>query len=391
MKTIKLKERYIERLNTHLWIFSNEIAKHDFTAENGEICRIVYNDDTQCGIGFYNPHSLISVRLLLKGKEDMDEHFFLNCLNKAFDYRKSIGIVNGRFFFGESDGIGGLVIDKYNSVITVQILSAGVEKSIKEIIASIKEIYNPEAIVILRNHHSRILEGLAIEPTEIIGKLTERIIIEENGAMFNIDIINSQKTGWYFDQRDNREFLIPYFKDKKVLDLYCYTGAFSIIAAKNGANFVLGIDSSKKAVETAETNRELNKISEETLVFKEENALNVLDGLSDNDFKDNPDFILLDPPNLVHNKKHLNDAKRLYIKMLKSALKTVKPAGYVAFSTCSQHISDEIFNEIIETAAIKSQRRTFNIYIGTQSKDHPIIAGMRETKYLHFVLLNIIK
>ena len=129
MKTIKLKERYIERLNTHLWIFSNEIAKHDFTAENGEICRIVYSDDTQCGIGFYNPHSLISVRLLLKGKEDMDEHFFLNCLNKAFDYRKSIGIVNGRFFFGESDGIGGLVIDKYNSVITVQILSAGVEKS----------------------------------------------------------------------------------------------------------------------------------------------------------------------------------------------------------------------------------------------------------------------
>ncbi|MEW6013604.1 MAG: class I SAM-dependent rRNA methyltransferase, partial [Elusimicrobiota bacterium] len=375
MKTIKLKENYIERLNTHLWIFSNEIEKHDFSAENGEIVKIEYSDGKTCGIGFYNPHSLISVRLLTL-EEKLSENFLEEKIKKAYLYRNELEIEDGRMFFGESDGIGGLVIDKYGDVITMEILSAGVEKLKEDIMEVVKKIFLPKAIVVIKDHPYRMLEGLKIEQPEIIGKMPKSIIIEENGAKFQIDILNSQKTGWYYDQRDNREFLKPYFKGRKVLDLYCYAGAFSIIAAKNKAKMVWGVDSSEKAIEMAEKNKKLNKIPDSKLIFKKESAQKILDALLNKELPETPDFILLDPPNFVRNKKHLFEAKRLYIRLLKSAIKGVDKEGLVAFSTCSQHVSDEVFSEIIQTAANKARRKLFIINIGTQSKDHPILAGM---------------
>ncbi|HPO95192.1 MAG: class I SAM-dependent rRNA methyltransferase [Elusimicrobiales bacterium] len=389
MKTIKLKENYIERLNTHLWIFSNEIEKHDFSAENGEIVKIEYSDGKTCGIGFYNPHSLISVRLLTL-EEKLSENFLEEKIKKAYLYRNELEIEDGRMFFGESDGIGGLVIDKYGDVITMEILSAGVEKLKEDIMEVVKKIFLPKAIVVIKDHPYRMLEGLKIEQPEIIGKMPKSIIIEENGAKFQIDILNSQKTGWYYDQRDNREFLKPYFKGRKVLDLYCYAGAFSIIAAKNKAKMVWGVDSSEKAIEMAEKNKKLNKIPDSKLIFKKESAQKILDALLNKELPETPDFILLDPPNFVRNKKHLFEAKRLYIRLLKSAIKGVDKEGLVAFSTCSQHVSDEVFSEIIQTAANKARRKLFIINIGTQSKDHPILAGMKETKYLRFSLLKVL-
>jgi 23S rRNA (cytosine1962-C5)-methyltransferase len=388
MKTIKLKENYIERIGSHIWIFSNQIEKHDFSVENGEIVNVVYADGKLCGSGFYNPHSLISIRLLSK-EEELKSDFIESYIKKAYEYRDSLGIEDGRMFFGESDGIGGLIIDKYASVIVLQILSAGVEKIKDEIVENIKKIFTPKAIVIMKDHPYRILEGLKIEEPEITGKIPSKIIIKENGLKFQVDILNSQKTGWYYDQRDNREFIKTYFKGKKVLDLYCYTGAFSILAAKNGAEIVWAVDSSEKAIELAEKNKKLNKVSDSKLIFKKDSAQKVLDALLNNELPVKPDFILLDPPNLARSKKHIFEAKRVYIKLLKSAIKGVEKGGYVAFSTCSQHINDEIFSEIIDTSANKAKRKSIIIHTGTQSKDHPVIAGMKETKYLRFVLLKV--
>lgn len=390
MKTIKLKEKYIERLNSHCWIFSNEIEKHDFSVLNGEICRVEYSDGKLCGVGFYNPHSLISIRLLKKNSDVIEDDFFINRIRQAYEYRKQLGIVeSGRVFFGESDGIGGLVMDKYNDVITIEILSSGVELIIDRIKEAVNEIFKPRAIVIFRDHQYRLLEGLKIEKPEIIGSLPKKIIIEENGVRFQIDIF-LQKSGWYFDQRENRALIIPYVKGKKVLDLYCYTGGFSIIAAKNGAEIVWGIDTSEKAIELAKTNAKLNNISSK-VVFKKESAPHILDALLKGELPVKPDFILIDPPNLVRNKKHLHKAKRHYIRLLKYAIKGIEKGGFIGFSTCSQLIDDEIFNEIVTTAAVKSKRKSFIIQTGTQAKDHPIIAGMKETKYLRFVLLNVVE
>lgn len=391
MKTIRLKEKYIERLNSHLWIFSNEIEKHDFSVSNGEICRVEYADGSTCGIGFYNPHSLISIRLLKKQTDIIEDNFFSNKIKEAYEYRKMLGITeSGRMFFGESDGIGGLVVDKYCDVITVEILSSGVEFTIDKIKQAIEEIFKPKAMIIFRDHPYRLLEGLKIEKPEIIGKIPNKIIISENGAKFEVDILSSQKTGWYFDQRDNRALIIPYVKGKKLLDLYCYTGAFSIIAAKNGADTVWGIDSSEKAIELAQKNAKLNKLSSK-VIFKKESAPNVLDALIKGELPVKPDFILLDPPNLVRNKKHIHQAKRHYIRILKQAIKGIEKCGFVGFSTCSQHVDDDIFNEIITEATIKSKRKVIILQTGTQAKDHPVIAGMKETKYLRFVLLHVVE
>lgn len=388
MKTIKLKEKFIERLNTHYWIFSNEIEKHDFSVENGEIVNVIYSNGDLCGYGFYNPHSLISIRLITKGKE-IESDFIIKKIHKAYQYRKNLGITDGRMFFGESDGIGGLVIDKYKDVIVIEVLSAGVERIIEDIKSSVKKIFLPNVIIVKRNHPYRLLEGLKITNDEISGKLPDNIIIEENGLKFQVDLISGQKTGWYFDQRDNRTFLIPYFKNKKVLDIHCYTGAFSITAAKNGAKIVWGIDTSQKALELANINKTLNKIDDSKLIFKEEEDIDILNALVKNEIKEKPDFILIDPPNFVRNKKHILKAKKLYIKLLKLAIIGVDKDGYIAFSTCSQHISDEIFNEILNESAIKAKRKTILLYQGTQAKDHPIILGMKETKYLHFALLKV--
>lgn len=391
MKTIKLKEKYIERLNSHMWIFSNEIEKHEFSATNGEICRVEYSDGKICGVGFYNPHSLISIRLLKKNTDELEGDFFYNKIKEAYNYRKAIGIEeSGRFFFGESDGIGGLIIDKYQDVLVIEILSSGVELYFEKIKEAIEKIFEPKGIIILRDHQYRTLEKLKIEKPQLIGNVPKKVIIEENDAKFEVELLSSQKTGWYFDQRDNRKALIPYFKNKKVLDLYCYTGAFSIIAAKNQADIVWGIDSSEKAIELAQNNAKINKISSK-VVFKKESAPNVLDALMKGELPVKPDFILLDPPNLVRNKKNIHQAKRYYIRILKQALKGVDKNGFVAFSTCSQHIDDEIFNEIINTASIKSKRKIFILHSGSQAKDHPIIAGMKETKYLRFILLHVIE
>lgn len=391
MKTIKLKEKYIERLNSHYWIFSNEIEKHDFSIQKGEICRVVYSDDSICGAGFYNPNSLISIRLLVKGTDQIDDDFFYTKIKQAKEYRKSLNIEeSGRFFFGESDGIGGLIIDKYNDIITIEVMSAGAELYLEKIKDAVKAIFEPRSIVIFKDHPYRTLEGLKIEKTHIIGDLPSKIIIEENGGKFEVDILSSQKTGWYFDQRDNRKILIPYFKGRRVLDLYCYSGAFSIIAAKNGAIAVWGVDSSEKAIELAERNAKLNRVSSK-VIFKEESALKVLDALVKNELPEKPDFILIDPPNLVRNKKHIHQAKRHYIRILKSAIKGIEPNGLIAFSTCSQHVDDEIFSEIITTASVKSKRKVFIIETGMQAKDHPVICGMKETKYLRFVLLKVVE
>jgi 23S rRNA (cytosine1962-C5)-methyltransferase len=391
METIKLKEKYIERLNSHMWIFSNEIEKHNFNVKSGEIVKVEYADGKICGVGFYNPHSLISIRLLKKNTDIIEDDFFYKTIKEAYSYRTDeLKLENGRMFFGESDGIGGLIIDKYNEVITVEILSAGVELITEKIIEIIKEVFSPKSIIIYKDHQYRLLEGLKIEQTQFIGKKINKTIITENGAKFEIDFSISQKTGFYYDQRDNREALKPYFKGKKVLDLYCYTGSFSIVAAKNEAEIVWGIDSSKNAIEMAEKNRILNEISEDKIIFKEESALKVLDALVKEELPIKPNFIIIDPPNFVRNKKHIHQAKRLYIRILKSAMIGIEKNGYIAFATCSQHISDEIFSEIIETAAIKSKRKNIIIYTGTQAKDHPIIAGMKETKYLRFILLKVI-
>ncbi|OGS08109.1 MAG: hypothetical protein A2270_03450 [Elusimicrobia bacterium RIFOXYA12_FULL_51_18] len=391
IKTLKLKFSGERRLQKgHPWIFSNELEKIDTTITPGEICAVLRGSGEPAGIGFFNPHSLIAVRLLKTGTLEMEADFVHARLNRAMEYRKSMGITeNGRMFFGESDGLPGLVVDKYSDILVVEIISAGAEMLKDEITKHLRAIYKPRGIYYRNSHDFRKLEGLKLYTETAYGDIPASVRITENGLKYDVPLTSGQKTGWYFDQSENRAFLKPYFKGRKVLDLYTYLGAFALTAAASGAEMVWGVDSSSAVVAAAEKNAEINDLQNK-VIFRKEDAERVLSGLQSGEMPESPDFILLDPPNFVRGKKNLVQAAKLLVRLNSTAMAGLPPGGLLAFSTCSHHISREVFIDILGEAAAKAGRMAVLMELRAQAKDHPILLNMPETEYLHFALIKVL-
>ncbi|WP_428075182.1 class I SAM-dependent rRNA methyltransferase [Candidatus Avelusimicrobium luingense] len=389
MQQIKLKAKEERRLKAgHWWVFSNEIDGLDTSIEPGTLVRVMSSEGVQVGIGTFNPHSLIAVRLLQKGEDDLPKDFIFEKLDEAYSRRKEIGVRKyGRMCYGEGDNLPGLVIDRYGDVLVVDVLTAGMELLKPQITKALQKIFKPTGIYYKNDSAFRALEGLTNTP-EIIGEVPETVEIEENGVKYIVPIRGGQKTGFYFDQRENRAFLKPYFKDKLVLDLYSYIGSFGITAAKAGAAQVWGCDSSAAAVELAKKNVELNGVSD-IAVFHRDDAERLLSAMKKGELPDQPDIVLLDPPAFVKSRKALPQAVGLYVKLVKMALEGLKPGGYLAFSTCSHHVSRELFVDIIRQGVSKSGVQAALIELRGQAKDHPVLIGMPETEYLHFALVQV--
>ena len=373
----------------HAWVFSNEIASIDGPAETGAAATVVTAGGSLIGTAVYNPHSLIACRMLsLKETVELDAPFFLKKLSAAKEFRERVrpGETSYRLCFGESDGLPGLVVDRYGSVLVLQVLSAGMEVRLEQIRVALTELFKPQAIFLKNDHRTRTLEGLPLETRLLSGSLPENTQITEGGLRFSTPLGEGQKTGFYFDQSENRQFLRPYFKDRVVLDLYCYTGAFGVNAAKFGAKAVLGLDSSGPAVEAARENAKLNGV-DEIATFEEDDAESALREFSEGKQPFQPDMILLDPPSLVPSKKHLMKALRTYGKLNSQALRALPQGGLLATSTCSHHVSREIFVEMLRLSAAKAQVPVRMLALRGQASDHPILLSMPETEYLHFALL----
>ncbi|MGN0024744.1 MAG: class I SAM-dependent rRNA methyltransferase [Candidatus Avelusimicrobium sp.] len=389
MTEIKLKAKEERRLQAgHWWVFSNEIDGLDTSIEPGTLVRVVNHEGKQVGIGCFNPHSLIAVRLILKGEGALSDNFVFEHLDEAYTRRKEVGVRKyGRMCYGEADHLPGLVIDRYGDVLVIDVLTAGMEKLKPEITKAVQKIFKPKGIYYKNDSAFRALEGLTSTP-EIIGDVPEEVEIEENGVKYLVPLRGGQKTGFYFDQRENREFLKPYFKEKLVLDLYSYIGSFGLTAALAGASQVWGCDSSAAAVEYAKKNAELNGVSD-IAVFHRDDAERLLSAMKKGELPDQPDIVLLDPPAFVKSRKALPQAVGLYVKLVKMALEGLKSGGYLAFSTCSHHVSRELFMDIIRQGASKAGREAVLVELRGQAKDHPVLIGMPETEYLHFALVQV--
>lgn len=389
-KTLKLKYSGERRLRQgHPWIFSNELEKIDKTINPGEICGVTLASGAPAGVGFFNPHSLIAVRLLTTGTLELEQDFVLKRLKNALEYRRDIGVSgSGRMCFGESDGLPGLVVDKYADILVAEIVSAGAELLKDEITRHLRFLYKPAGLLYRNTHEFRNLEGLKLYSETAFGEVPASAGITEAGLKYEVPLVSGQKTGWYFDQAENRVFLKPYFKGRKVLDLYTYLGAFALTAAASGAELVWGVDSSPAAVQAAERNAALNGL-QDRVIFRKEDAERVLSGLRSGEMPEQPDFILLDPPNFVRSKKNLVQASRLLTRLNSTAMAGLPAGGLLAFSSCSHHISREIFLEILSEAAAKAGRRAVLMELRTQAKDHPILLNMPETEYLHFALVKV--
>ena len=378
----------------HNWVFSNEIKEVRAEAEPkpGDLAVIVTSTGHELGLCFYHPHSLIAGRMLTRSpREVIDADFFRKRLADALAYRERIcpGENAYRLCFGESDGLPGLVVDRYGSILVLQVLSAGIERRLDMVAAALNELLQPKGIYLKNDHRTRALEGLPLECRTLSGAVPEKTPIVEGGLRFVAAIGEGQKTGHYFDQRDNRAFLKPYFAGRNVLDLYCYTGGFAIHAAKGGAKSVFALDSSGPALQLAKENAKLNGV-EGTVSFDEGDAEAALESFAGNLQPFKPDMIVLDPPSLVPAKKHLPKALRLYAKLNAQAMKALPRGGLLATATCSHHVSREDFIKMLRDAQTKAQRAIRMIALRGQSADHPVLLAMPETEYLHFALLEIL-
>ena len=391
MKILKLRrEATRRRASGHCWVFSNELELVDTSVPPGTICGLAYPDGRPAGVGFFNPKSLIAVRLLAQNTLELPKDFIKERLAAALAWRETLGVDRAcRLCFGESDGLPGLVVDRYGDCAVVEILSAGMELLKDEVTAALVDLLRPRGIFYKNTHQFRELEGLKSYEETAFGVMPEHAEIEENGLKYRVPMAGAQKTGWYFDQRENRAALAPFFKGRRVLDLHTYLGAFAITAAKAGAEAVWAVDSSEKAVEAAQANAGLNGVGDK-VIFRKEKAEHLLEALESGQLPEMPDFVLLDPPNIVRNKKHLPQALKMLGRMAGSALKALPPGGYLAVSTCSHHISRGAFVETVSGAAARAGRRAVLVELRGQAKDHPVLASMPETEYLHFALLRVV-
>lgn len=373
----------------HLWAFSNEIAEAPAGSQPGALADLFHAQRGFLGRGFYHPHSLIAFRILSSQKEDIDTRFFEKRLRDAMAWRERCypGQRAYRWVFGESDRLPGLIVDRYGDYVAVQIVSAGMERFKDTIFKAIAEIAAPKGIVWRSDAMLRELEGLPIGVPEVVyGQVPERIEFVTEGGLFEADLLKGQKTGFYFDQRDNRQFLASFCKDKRVLDAFCYSGGFGIAAGLAGAKEVVFVDSAQAALELAEGNADRNGLSDRATCVEGDVITLLGSAPPGGPF----DVISIDPPAYARSKKHLPAALKAYEKLNSLAMSAVAKGGHLATSSCSHHVNRELFMEMLRKSARKSKRTFRLIELRSQAKDHPALLMMPETEYLKFALLQVL-
>ncbi len=388
-----MKKRILLRKNEehriiagHQWAFSNEIKTVEGNPDPGDVVELHRHDGKLIGQGFYNPHSLIAFRLLSKEVEEISFQFFERRITDALNLRKRIYHTSESFrlVHGESDFLPGLIIDKYNEFLSVQILSAGMERRITLIGDVLESIFHPKAIVERNESPLRTLEHLEPRKGVLRGTL-DQTIISENGVKFKVDLLNGQKTGFFLDQRENRKSLRRYTKGAKVLDCFCNEGGFAINAALNGSSNVLAIDISESAVAKAKVNAAINDTP--TIAFETSDVFERLKELASKN--ERFDVVILDPPSFGRTKKSVATALKGYKEINSSALNLISPGGFLATASCSHHIAEESFLHAVEQAARSSHRRLQLLEFAGASPDHPVLASMPETKYLKFAIFSV--
>ena len=278
MKRVYLKKKISNRIaNGHPWIFANEVQKVDDGVNAGDIIEVYFDNGKFAGKGYINPKSQIIVRLLTRDKEiEINEQFFIDKIAECWKYRKKTGYIeNCRLVFGEADELPQLIIDKFNDYFVIQTLALGIDLWKPAIVKAINQIFKPKGIYERNDVPVRELEGLSQQKGFLSEPFDTKIIINENGLKFNVDMENGQKTGYFLDQQDNRRAIQHIVKDADVLGAFTYTGTFEIHAAHYGARSVLGIDISENAIEQANRNAKLNDL-QDIVRFETANAFDVL-------------------------------------------------------------------------------------------------------------------
>jgi len=387
MPLVKLKRgREKSFLRKHPWIFSGAIDSVKDLKQNGETVEIISADGKPLGYGSYSAHSQITVRVLsFNPSEKIDIDFFRKRIESSIELRNNLINTQStnayRIINAESDSLPGLVVDKYDNYLVCQFLSAGAEFWKKEIVEVLNSIFNPAGIYERSDVDVREKEGLQPVKAVLSGKEpAEFIEVIENENKFFVDIKSGHKTGFYLDQRDNRNILSLFASDKEVLNCFSYTGGFAVYALRGGAKKVINVDSSADALSLAEKNLSLNKIDSSRYENTRDDVFKYLRKLRDTNKQF--DVIILDPPKFAESVSQVEKASRGYKDINLLALKSLKKNGVLFTFSCSGHITQELFNKIVSDAAIDSGREVHILKFLTQSSDHTISTSFPEGLYL---------
>ena len=370
----------------HLWVFKNEIKNIRGDPKPGDVVEVIKHNGEFLGLGFFNPNSFISVRLLTRKHEDINFEFFKRRILNAYNYRKLIypDVSSYRLVHGESDLLPGLVVDKYEDIFSIQTFSYGMDRMLDVICDVIEDIFSPRGIVERNETILRKLEGLDTRRGVLRGKV-DPVVISEYGVKFKVDVLNGQKTGFFLDQRENRKFIRNFIKGKKVLDCFTNEGGFALSSAFAGADYVIGIDISKTAIERARENANLNGLD---VNFEVGDVFDVLRSFHSSG--ERFDVVILDPPSFAKSKQALKGAISGYREINSMAMKILNSGGILATASCSHHISDDMFLDVIVESASIARKTIRIIDWRGASPDHPVLPQMPETKYLKFVVLQVV-
>jgi len=385
MQSLFLKKNEERRiLAGHLWIYSNEIDTKFSPLKNfspGEIVKIKTSNNQSLGIGYINPQTLLSVRLLTNNPhEKIDHDFFISRINQALNLRTiCFSKPFYRLIFGESDQLPGIIVDRFDKTLVIQLNTAGSENLKKMIVESLVEVIKPETILLRNDSSIRKTENLASYIETVHGLAPEQIILEENGNPFIAAIKAGQKTGWFYDQSYNRDRLKSHVKNKNVLDVFSYNGGFAINAALALAKSVTCIDTSEYALELLKQNADLNKVREKITCVASD-AFLALNNLENNG--QSYEVIILDPPAFIKKQKDITKGMAAYLKLHRQAIRILQPNGILLTTSCSLHLSRDMLLDILRQAMIKENRKIVIVEQLHQAQDHPIHPAIPETNYL---------
>ena len=377
-----------------MWVFDNEIASILGTFENGDIVNIHDFDGYFMGYGYINTNSKITLRLLARRKDTViDEAFFEQRVRDAWNYRKeTIDTSSCRLIFGEADFLPGIVIDKFSDVLVVESLALGIDKWKLVIIDALKKVLAEDGIVIRGVYERsdakvRLQEGMERYKGFIGEPFDTKVEIVENGVHYMVDVEDGQKTGFFLDQKYNRQAVAKIAAGKKVLDCFTHTGSFALNAALGGADRVTAVDVSDTAIEMAKLNARRNGLIDK-MDFIAADVFDLLPALC-NKHADY-DFVILDPPAFTKSRKAIKGAERGYKEINFRAMKLLPRGGYLATCSCSHFMDNELFIKMVQSAARDADVSLKLIEARRQSPDHPTLMNVPETDYLKFYLFQLV-
>ncbi len=371
-----------------LWIYDNEIDYCTDDCENGGVVEVLDSRHRFAARGFFNAGSKIVVRVLTRDKaETIDREFFRRRLERAWEYRKSIGMTNAcRVVFGDSDGLPGLTVDKFGDYLSFQITSLGLERFREDLIELLTALLDPKGVCERNDLPVREKEGLPLRKGVVYGEVPTEIEIREHDARMLVDVLGGQKTGHFLDQQENRGVLRDYVKGKDVLDLCCCTGGFSVHAGLYGARSVEAVDASGEALERVRRNAALNGLS--CIETRQGDVFDVVHTLCDAGRRYG--VVILDPPAFAKSRRVLESACKGYRELNYRSMRLTAPGGFMLTFSCSRFMTRELFLKMLREAAIDSGRQVRLIRELMQGRDHPAAVGEDSALYLKGWLLHIL-